>query len=49
MNNNGKTPLLDIKYNVEYPVEILGYKEGEKKLTQTSLRRCQSGNRDAIG
>ena len=31
MNNNGKTPLLDIKYNVEYPVEILGYKEGENK------------------
>ena len=26
--NNGKTPLLDLQYNVQYNVEIVGYKSG---------------------
>ena len=26
--NNGKTPLLDLQYNVQYNVEIVGYKFG---------------------
>jgi len=29
MTQNGKTPILDMKYNVDYGVEIIGYKEGE--------------------
>ena len=29
MPTNGKTPILDMKYNVDYDVEILDYKEGE--------------------
>ena len=32
MNNNGQTPLLDLNYNVEYQVEILGYKTGINKF-----------------
>ena len=26
--NNGKTPILDLQYNVDYNVEIVGYKSG---------------------
>jgi len=29
MNNNGKTPILDLNYNTDYQVEIVGYKSGE--------------------
>ena len=32
MNNNGQGPLLDLNYNVEYQVEILGYKTGINKF-----------------
>lgn len=29
MNNNGKTPILDLQYNLDYQVKFLGYKTGE--------------------
>ena len=32
MTKNGKTPILDLNYNIEYPVEIMGYKTGENKF-----------------
>jgi len=32
MTQNGQTPILDLNYNIEYPVEIMGYKTGENKF-----------------
>ena len=29
MTDNGKTPILDLQYNVDYQLKILGYKNGE--------------------
>ena len=29
MPTNGNTPILDLQYNVDYDIEILGYKTGE--------------------
>ena len=29
MNNNGKAPILELQYNQDYTVKLIGYKSGE--------------------
>ncbi len=41
MSNNGKTPILDLQYNIDYQVQILGYKTGENDYGPWHLYHMQ--------
>jgi len=41
MTTNGKTPILDLQYNIDYQVQILGYKSGENDYGPWHLYRFQ--------